>query len=600
MSATITTDALDQLMPFHLRLDAEGRIVGVGRTLARIAERPLVGQPFFDAFTVRRPRRIKTFSALADATGQSLSIACLNEPPVTFRAMITPLADDGHLMNASLAAHMADVVDRCGLQRNDFAPSDNTIDLVFSLSTQKELLADAASLMERLRQSHAEAEKLAVTDALTGLANSRGLYEAFAAPLEGGAVLQLDIDHFKTINDTGGHEAGDAALIHAAAIFRDVLGEDAVIARTGGDEFVAVLPNVRRRAVEALARKIIKRVSAPTGAVDHGSLGVSIGIRLIADDGASADRLIADADLALFSAKRAGRQRFAVFEVAMRERFEADAATRRLIQDGLLANAFIPYFQPQVALGTGRTVGVEVLARLTHPERGVLAPGAFLDVAQRAGLLNAIDDQVRLAALDHFAAWRRAGVCVPALSLNITADRLGDQNFVERLTDEVFARNLDPRTIGLEVLETVLFDGAPTALSDAVHRLAERGFHIHLDDFGTGHTSMMSLIKLPVDKIKVDRSLVRDIHKDPDLRQMMRAVVEIARHLGVGVLAEGVEVDAEMDALAALGCMEIQGFGAARPMAAEAAARWLETRALTHGALVPPAEPAASVVRPAA
>lgn len=569
---------IDVFAPFHLCLDVNGVIVSSGRTLTKLAQSDkLLGSGFFDCFSVDKPRNTESIEALLKGAGRPISVSCQSGVKTQLRGMVIPLHNGGCLLNFSLGTRMQQTAETFGLTKKDFAPSDSTIDLIFSLSAQAQLLNDAAELTDRLRKSQEDAARKAVTDALTGLPNRRGFYESLSEREGAGAIIQIDLDHFKNINDTYGHEAGDDALVHAANIFRAEFRKDDFVARMGGDEFVALLVGeVDKSDLESTAHRIVSRVCEPLPFADNAQIGVSMGIRLVAGESPwDVEGLLADADLALYTAKRDGRGRWAFFENGMREHFQSETDTLQVIREGLAADAFVPFFQPQISVSTGKVVGIEVLARLDHPTRGVFSPGFFLDVAQRLGLLRQIDDQVRVKAFKKFSSWRAAGFSLPLISLNIHAERLSDKGFSTKLTDELTEHDLTPNDVALEILETVLFDAGPSQMSSAITSFAANGFHIHLDDFGTGHASLSSLLKLPVDKLKIDRSLISEIDRQPKLQEMARAIVDLAQHLGVATIAEGVETEEEIAALMRLGCNEIQGFRAARPMEAEDFVQWL-------------------------
>lgn len=580
----IDEPALDGLAPFYLRLDASGRIVGAGRTLRKlIGDAALLGADFFERFLVRKPRGVATLDDLLGATGKQIHARTLGDGALDLRGAAQPLADGGVLMIISLGPQVVDTVTAHGLRSADFSPADSTIDLLFMLSTQKQMLADATELMARLRASQAEAERQAVTDALTGLPNRRGVSERLSQLPSHGAVLVIDLDHFKEINDALGHDAGDAALKFAAEVLRQSIRGEDMIARTGGDEFVGVFVGEQTPAdIETFSERLAERLCQPLPFAQNRRLGVSIGVRMI--DPAEAldhERLLSDADLALYAAKRSGRGRMAVFDPSMRARFELEAQQQRQVRDALAADAFIPYFQPQISLATGAIVGFEVLARMQNAQGAALSPGVFLDIGQRIGVLAEIDDQVRKKAIAAFGAWRRAGLGPPALSINVPPQRLSDPAFADTLALELDQVDLTPGRLALEILETVLLDGQADANSDGddlcamVTALSDRGHPIHLDDFGTGHASLTSLLKLPVDTVKVDRSLISHIDTRSDQQKMALAIVELAKHLGVATMAEGVETAAERAKLADFHFTHIQGYGVAHPMPAEAVPQWI-------------------------
>lgn len=430
----------------------------------------------------------------------------------------------------------------------------------------------------------ADAAKLALTDDLTGLPNRRALNELVAHadstdwPHDKVVVLQIDLDRLKQINDTLGHAAGDAALIHAAQAMRANAGPEDFLARVSGDEFILIyFDNVSEREIASRAERLIEHMSLPF--IFRGKkCNVSCSIGVATGDKTEDARLeshVTRADLALYSAKNAGRGRFRMFTPGLRTHFEEQERLKVQIRDGLEAGEFESYFQPQVEGRSGRLVGVEALARWNHPKRGLLVPEHFLKAVADSGFRDQLDRYLMRQTLREMRGWLNMGLAIPQVSINLTATRLIEVDLVEALVIEADMAGLATNMVGLEILESVMIDSNSRQMIENVHSLSEAGFKVELDDFGTGHASISNLRNFKVDRIKIDRSFVHDVHLHSELAKILAAMIGLAHSLRVDALAEGVETPEERLVLNALGVDHIQGFGVARPMTAAAIADWV-------------------------
>lgn len=441
------------------------------------------------------------------------------------------------------------------------------------------------------KRAERELRRAALSDPLTGLPNRRGLAEHLsvlpAAAEETLAVMHVDLDRFKSVNDTLGHDAGDHVLLEAARILSDETRRDDLVARVGGDEFVVVVrgADASAHAVEA-AERLTCRLSEPMAFGETSCrVGASVGIALWRPaTEPDAERVLADADIALYEAKRGGRGCWRRFEPWMRRRAETAATLGHEIRAGLERDEFEAWLQPQVSLADGRPVGFEALIRWRHPTRGLLRPQHFLAAAAEANLVARLDDRVLELAVDALQHLRAAGVPAPQMSVNVSADRLADPEVVDRVKWAVDAVGLRPRDLSLEIVESVLLDETSRRASEAVRRLAAAGFSIELDDFGTGHASISTLRALPVDRIKIDGGFVRGVDRDPELRVMTGAIVTLGLNLGLDVVAEGMERPAEREIMDELGCSVAQGNLFARPMPWRDVVAWHAARGGTRQA----------------
>jgi len=421
------------------------------------------------------------------------------------------------------------------------------------------------ALMDITERKRAEARLafMAQHDGLTGLPNRillrQRLDELLAHTRRSGdkvAILFLDLDNFKAINDTLGHAIGDKLLKGVTKRLRSSLREEDAIARLGSDEFAVVQSGVTRpEEVAMLARRLIAAISEPYLFDGHSIIsGASIGIAIAPGDGDDAEKLLKNADMALSRAKSEGLGTFSFFESEM----DARAQSRRRIEidlrDAIENNVLQPYYQPLVDLKSGRITGFEALVRWPH-EHGMISPGEFIPVAEETGLINAVGGlMLRRACLD--AAQWPDDVRV-AVNLSPLQFRVG--NLLSVVMDALKASGLSPKRLELEITETLLLEKSDQVLA-TLHALRALGVRISMDDFGTGYSSLSYLRSFPFDKIKIDQSFVRDLGANHDGQAIVRSIISLGRGLGVTITAEGVETEAELSCLRAEGCHEGQGF----------------------------------------
>jgi len=433
-------------------------------------------------------------------------------------------------------------------------------------------LAEARN--RELEVAKARIEHNALHDTLTGLPNRRYLDQVLAerateSALNGASValLHIDLDRFKQINDTLGHVAGDAMLVHTAELLRRNLGAGDFVARVGGDEFIVVCSYAggQNRLIE-LARSIVEQMRRPVPYQGHlCRFGASIGIAAQHGKGVDPVRLMIDADIALYRAKARGRNGFEFFSEAL----QAEAVhTKRLadeILQGIEQDEFLPYYQPLFDAKTMELCGVEALARWRHPREGILPPARFLNVAEDLNVVTAIDSVMLRKALDDFAHWRGAGLKVPGISVNVSFRRLRDERLVASLRDIQF----EPGTLSFELLESIFLDDIDDMVSWNLDRIREIGIDLAIDDFGTGHASIVSLLKLRPTRFKIDRQFLDQLTTSRSQQRLVGSLIDIGRSLGIKVVAEGVETFEQADILRGLGCDILQGYAFARPMPAE-------------------------------
>jgi len=392
------------------------------------------------------------------------------------------------------------------------------------------------------------------------------------------AVVFLDLDNFKAINDFHGHDVGDKLLVEISQRMQKTLRDQDTLSRFGGDEFVAVLVNLEApEACEPLLERLLKSVSAPV-AIDHLTINVSasVGVTIYPHDGVDAEQLLRHADQAMYSAKQEGKNRYHLFDMAQDIALKSLHENLLRIRAALQKHEFVLYYQPKVNMRSGEMIGVEALLRWMHPERGLLSPDDFLQIVDRHELTIIIGEWVIDSALTQISDWKKIGLHT-TISVNIDALQLQQNNFVQRLSELLNAHpDVDPSSLQLEVLETsALADIKKVSkiMSDCI----KLGVEFALDDFGTGYCSLTYLKQLPVDVIKIDQTFIRDMLHDPDDLSIVEGVMGLSKAFKREVIAEGVETLQHGVALLHLGCHFAQGFGIARPMPAAKLPSWVNS-----------------------
>ena len=453
-------------------------------------------------------------------------------------------------------------------------------DVADETNDEIEDLCDRLAVMLVATERERELRERAVRDSLTGLVNRAGLIDALDRQLAQRAQVSfvlafIDLDGFKAVNDSRGHPVGDALLCEVAALLRQLVPAEAVIARPGGDEFVLLLPG-DRAAADALAQRVCARLAEPflLGGQTL-RIGASIGLVQCPDDGHERVELMRRADLAMYASKGAGRGRHAWFEQAYDERAAERAWLQAELPGALQRNELCLHFQPRLTARTGRLASVEALVRWPHAVRGMIPPMRFVQLAEETGLVEDLGLWVLNAACRQQRRWRDAGVAVPRVAVNVSALQLTSATFGVEVLAVLQRHGLQPRELEIEITESVFVDDVD-AVAARLAPLRAVGVTVALDDFGTGFSSLSSLHRLPVDVLKIDRSFVTDLGQRESADAVARSIVALARALGKHVVAEGVETEAQHQHLLALGCDELQGFLFARPLPAEAVAPWIQ------------------------
>ncbi|HJV96723.1 MAG TPA: EAL domain-containing protein [Albitalea sp.] len=447
------------------------------------------------------------------------------------------------------------------------------------------------TIVRDLRDRHAAQARihhLAHHDTLTGLPNRASFMEHLEHLMVGArvggsqlALLFIDLDHFKRVNDSLGHLVGDTLLRTVAARITVSLRATDIVARFGGDEFMVLLPAFALRSdVDEVAHKLLQAIEAPVNAEGRPiSVTASAGVALFPSDGETPQELIKHADTAMYLAKARGRAQHRFFDPVM-----ASSAYAALVLEGELAHAlergeFELYFQPQVSARDGAIVGAEALIRWRHPSRGLLLPIEFIALAEQQRLMLPIGQWVLREAMRCAGRWHAMGLAVAPVAVNLSTMQFQSRGFVESVAQLLREEGAEGRLIELELTERMLMDDLPE-VNAKLDQLAALGIRVSVDDFGTGYSSLGHLKELPIDKMKIDASFVKDLPGERGSAAITRAIIQMARSLGITAIAEGVETEAQRSFLALNGCDELQGDLISKPLDAAAFEAW----ALAHAA----------------
>lgn len=448
-------------------------------------------------------------------------------------------------------------------------------------NTQGEVINYVASIDDTSERKAAEEriQHLAFFDGLTDLPNRSLLLDRLQHALDGcarsgecAALMFLDLDGFKNINDLHGHHIGDKVLRLAAVRLKNSVLVSDTVARLGGDEFVVLLEHLNKQPEQAAmqveqATTLLLATLAMPYQIDGLELrsSASIGVTLFNDGSCSIDELVQRADLSMYEAKVAGKNTVRFFDPRMQEAISDRLNLEQDIRRGLLSEEFIPYLQPQLD-ENGRIVGAEVLARWQHPQRGLISPATFVQVAEQAGLIETLDMQMLHKTCHQLALWRYQPTKeLLTLSVNLSARLLYQTNFVDRVLRKLRQSGADPRRLKLELTETLLLDDLPGAVA-RICELKAHGIRFSIDDFGTGYSSLAYLQKLSLDQLKIDQSFVSELPGDSNSLAIIRAICALGNSLQLEVIAEGVESNEQYIALLELGCRRFQGYLFGRPM----------------------------------
>jgi diguanylate cyclase (GGDEF)-like protein len=414
--------------------------------------------------------------------------------------------------------------------------------------------------------------KMANHDALTGLPNRRHFLEKLDAALltrgATGALVMIDLDNFKDINDKDGHDVGDALLRAFARRLEETAGKTAFVARLGGDEFAVLLPDGHRPRAERRTRSLLSKLREPLYVSGRPvSVRLSAGLTLFPEDGRGATELLKNADLAVYAAKSGGRNLLIPYKMEIRQASERRVAICSEVQEALGTDQFVPFYQPKICLTTGRMVGLEALLRWRHPS-GIRTPGAILPAFDVPELSRALCNTMLDGIVSDMAGWEERGIPFGRVAFNASSAEFHGFDLGSSVMRRLNMTGLQPSCLGLEVTETVFLGNDSGAIVSVLKELHDAGVEIALDDFGTGFASLTHLQTYPVDVIKIDQSFIRGLLTDSGSQAITSVVLGLGRSLGMKVVAEGVETLEQARLLKAAGCDQVQGYFFARPMPA--------------------------------
>jgi len=428
----------------------------------------------------------------------------------------------------------------------------------------------------RIKESEEHIRKLAYHDDVTGLANRVDCHQQIdltikAAQLCGQrfALLFLDLDGFKDINDSLGHKAGDKLLQIIGTRLQSVLGETAFIARQGGDEFCVLIENITDGYLVAqMAEECLEAITKPV-VISARELRprASIGITLFPEDGQDREQLLQAADSAMYAAKHAGKHRYSFYTPELTAKAEERLSLEHDLRRSIGTDEFKLHYQPQIALASGKMVGVEALIRWHHPERGFIQPDQFIEIAERIGLISKLGEWVLLTACKQIKTWHQMGASNLRMAINISGTQFQDEHFAGTVRDALNITGVEPAALELEITEGVM---QTTEKSIATFKcLKELGIGIAIDDFGTGYSCLSSLKQLPIDCLKVDRTFLHGLLENPDDSVIIATIIGMGHALGLSVVAEGVETQEQVQYLYGIGCDLVQGYYFSKPVTAD-------------------------------
>jgi diguanylate cyclase (GGDEF)-like protein len=434
-------------------------------------------------------------------------------------------------------------------------------------------------LFEELEAKNKQLSKMAMYDHLTGLPNRtlfRELFQHEAGAARRGhrscALLFIDLDRFKAVNDTMGHAAGDELLLGVSQRLSSTLRESDIVCRVSGDEFLVLLTQAGSwEQVSITAERLLRAIQTPmplARAAGTAQVSASIGISLFPGDADDFEALARCADLAMYKSKDMGKGRYSFYQPDLDTAFRSRLALERELLQAIAKHELLLHYQPVFDIQEGRLVGCEALVRWMHPQRGLLMPGTFIQTAEETGLIRELGLWTLDAACAQLASWKAAGLHPGRIAVNVSALQFRDQRLPQMLSTALQTYDIQPGELELELTESTLMDDTEAAQA-TVASLRELGVALAIDDFGTGYSSLSYLKRLRPGKLKIDRSFVKDLPADADDRALTEAIVSIAQALSITVVAEGVETAEQRDYLLSLGCRLQQGYLLGRPMPAE-------------------------------
>jgi diguanylate cyclase (GGDEF)-like protein/PAS domain S-box-containing protein len=563
----------------RVRSEAEAKLRLSAKVIATTAEAIMITDAAGFIVSVNQAFSRMTGYAESDVLGRSPSLlASGRHDEVYFRTMFESLKRDGHWQG--------EVWNR--RKSGEVFPQWTGISVLRDEAGNISHYVSISSDITERKASEERIHYLAHYDTLTGLPNRLLLRDRTQLAMSAAernrnklAVLSLDLDRFKVVNDSFGHQVGDELLRQVVGRLKSAVRGSDTISRQGGDEFIVVLPDHSGApAATKIANKVQEQLAIPfTCAGQEIRITSSIGIALFPDDGVDFETLLKKADIAMYHAKESGRATYRFYTDSLnansQERMQLENELRRAL-DG---DEFVLHYQPQVELESGRVVGAEALIRWRHPDKGMVPPGRFIPLAEETGLIVPLDEWVMKEACRQTVAWRAAGLPLQSISVNLSGLQFRQTDLVDRVRNTLAESGLPPECLELELTESILVHDVDTVLS-TVNQLKEIGVKLAIDDFGTGYSSLAYLKRFAVDKLKIDQSFVRGT--DVQDAAIVQAVIQLGKSLNLRTIAEGAETHAQVQTLRDKGCFEVQGYYFSKPLPADEFVAFIE-RSLVEG-----------------
>jgi len=504
-------------------------------------------------------------------------VGCTNPTQIIGQSLSTFLPDD-------LGDSIATQIDKDTVPANKLAieskllrSDNNLIDVEITSITLNEHSKQSKQLIVRditERKRIEEAIKhMAYHDTLTGLPNRNYLYTQFMETLNNDeqspfAIIFIDLDRFKYINDSMGHDIGDMLLQSVAERLKSCIRDTDVVSRQGGDEFIILIRNATKTATAQIAKRILTELGQPHRLNNYEVYSTpSIGISMFPDHGQTIETLVKHADAAMYKAKEKGKNNYQFFTNDLHENIERKVALEKQLRSAIGNQQFSLRFQPQVNLKSGKIVGVEALLQWVHPQLGSISPGEFIPLAEEIGLINDIGEWVLRTACAQAKTWNDNGYTDLAMSVNLSAIQFKSMEIVSTIKKILMETQLDPKFLKLEITEGSVMENAKENI-DKLGELKDIGVRISIDDFGTGYSSLNYLKLLPIDDLKIDKSFIRDIMEDQNDLAIAKAIIDLGRSLNLNVIAEGVECRDQLEILLQNNCEEAQGYYFSKPITA--------------------------------
>jgi len=464
-----------------------------------------------------------------------------------------------------------------------FAYYQSKIPPAFSLLELEYIRSSLVQTFNRMEEEKKELYELSRIDQLSGLLNRNALYERSGWLIAESsrdnsefAVLFLDLDNFKDVNDSLGHDIGDILLKNVAAYLQEVIRMEDFVARIGGDEFVIVINNYASHLeLTRIIQRLLNRIKEPFVVETHPVyVSASVGVVLYPKDGHDMPTLLKHADIAMYEAKRKGRDQYHFFTLSLNQKVQEDIKLEKDLRTALKNDEFKLFYQPKIDLSSGMVIGAEALIRWFHPVDGMISPDRFIPLCENNGFIVPLGEWVLNEAARQQVLWRKKGICDIPISINVSAKQLNDEHFMDKFQTVLSRTGIEAHQLDIEITEYIFLDNSDHHLG-IMKMLRNQGMTISLDDFGTGYSSLSYLKKFPMDTLKIDKSFMDDYESQIGA-MFIRTIVEMGKTLGMNVVAEGIETFAQIEFLKEIECHAYQGYYCSKPLEADAFVKFLQ------------------------